>query len=151
MLINGAELHLLINHFPVILPLVGCALFIGAVYFKSPDYRKAALLFLIVSGLAAWISYLTGDSAEDVVKNFPGTNRQLIHEHEHAAKIAWLFAMVLGFLSGVGLWVEVKKKPLTRFAVLVLLALSLLGFGLMARTAHLGGLIKHEEIRGVAP
>ena len=101
MLINGAELHLLINHFPVILPLVGCALFIGAVFFKSPDYRKAALFFLIVSGLAAWISYLTGDSAEDVVKNFPGTNRQLIHEHEHAAKLAWQAAPLWTF-PGLG-------------------------------------------------
>ncbi|MEO5969219.1 MAG: hypothetical protein ABIQ95_04765, partial [Bdellovibrionia bacterium] len=85
---NGAQLHLLLNHIPLFLPLFGgSALGLGLIL-KSSDVKKFGLCLLFASALAAIPAYLTGVPAERVVKNYPGILRAAIEAHQAAALIS---------------------------------------------------------------
>lgn len=144
---NGAQLHLLTNHLPVIIPLVGMAVLLVGMIAKSGEIRKVGLWILLASALTAIPAYLSGSGAERQVKNYPGVSRNLIHEHEKAAKFAFIFNEVVGaacLLLLLALHLGKKTRP--ELLWFVLLA-CLFTFVVMARTAHLGGKIRHEEIR----
>ena len=96
---NGAHLHLLINHIPVLGTFFGLALLAFGVWKRSDDLRKAALGTLVIVALGAVAAYLTGEPAEDVVKGLPGVSRPLMSRHEDAAGIALGGAIVLGVLA----------------------------------------------------
>ena len=46
----------------------------------------------------------------------------------------------------MGLFLTLRKSSLTRAVALVTLFISLISFGLVARTGYLGGQIRHTEI-----
>lgn len=56
----------------------------------------------------------------------------------------------MGVASIIGLFLTFKKSPLTRTIAFVILFLSLISFGLVARTGYLGGQIRHTEISNSA-
>ena len=146
---NGAQLHLLLNHLPVLLPFAGIALVLVGLFPRFAAYREAGAALLVFSALMAIPAYLTGEPAESVVKNYPDASRLLIHDHEHFAfKSLWVLegagALALVLLYGSLLKKNFSKRLAPWFA---LIALSLVSFGLMGWTAHLGGLIRHEEVR----
>jgi hypothetical protein len=148
---NGAHLHLLINHIPVLGTFFGLALLAFGVWRRSEELRKAAFGTFVIVALAAVATYLTGDPAEDVVKGLPGVSRAMIGRHDDAAGIALSGAIALGVLALGGLiWFRGSKPIKTWFSTLVLAA-AVLVTGLMAWTANLGGQIRHPEIRPDAP
>ena len=61
---NGAQLHLLANHLPVIIPLVGMAVLLIGMLAKSSEIRKVGLWILLASALTAIPAYLSGSGAE---------------------------------------------------------------------------------------
>ena len=144
---NGAHLHLLINHIPVLGTVFGLALLAFGAWKGSDELRKAALGTFVIAALAAAATYLTGEPAEDVVKGLPGISRPLISRHEDAAGIALGGIIVLGVLALGGLiWFRWGRQMKTWFSVL-LLGTAMIVTGLMAWTANLGGQIRHTEIR----
>jgi uncharacterized membrane protein len=54
--------------------------------------------------------------------------------------------LLVGASALIGIVVTLKKSPLTRKTAIVILLLSLLSFGLVARTGYLGGKIRHTEV-----
>ena len=144
---NGAHLHLLINHLPVLGTFFGLALLAFAVWKGSDELRKAALGTFVIVALAAVATYLTGDPAEHVVKGLPGVSAAMIERHDDAAGIALGGAVTLGVLAlGELIWFRRGKPIKNWFSTCALLA-AILVTGLMAWTANLGGQIRHTEIR----
>ena len=144
---NGAHLHLLLNHIPVLGTFFGLALLAFAVWKRSDELRKAALGTFFIAALAATATYLTGEPAEDVVKGLPGIPRPLISRHEDAAGIALAGSIALGVLALGGLiWLRWGRQIKPWFSTLALAA-AIIVTGLMAWTANLGGQIRHTEIR----
>jgi uncharacterized membrane protein len=146
--VNGAELHLLLNHFPVIVPMVGLPTVVIGLLAKSSAVQKAGLWILVVGALVSAPAYLTGEPAEVVVKNYPGISRLVIHTHERAAKLSLILMLTtagMGLLSLLALRAKKRLPPAVWGIFLVLCATSLV---FMANTAHLGGLIRHEELNG---
>src|SRR5690606_32681293 len=74
-----------------------------------------------------------------------------IEHHEEAGKVAFLASVVLGVLALAGLVVGRKGTSVPRPLVLATLAEGLALSGYRGYTAHLGGLIRHTEIRDGAP
>ena len=144
---NGAEFHLLFNHLPVILSLVAGSLIAIGIFAGSKPVQNVGLGLMVTAALTAIPTYLSGEKAENIVKNFPGITRGAIHEHEDAAWTSLLFLEVTGALSLALILAPRFKRKIPRPVWATLLLLSLVSFVLMARTAHLGGLIRHEEIR----
>lgn len=143
---NAAQLHLLVNHLPVLGGAFGAALTAAGFVFGKDDLKKAGLWTLVLSGLSAAAADATGDGAEKVVEHLPGVLESAIHAHEEAAEKALTAALIVGAAALATLAHAWRTKALSsRFAAGVL-ALSLPACALAGWAAHLGGLIRHTEL-----
>jgi uncharacterized membrane protein len=103
-------------------------------------------LFIIIA-LLSIPAYLTGEPAEELVENLPGVDKASIEQHEEAAQVAFVGVLILGAATLVGLIFFGLGKSVPNSLSVIVLVLSLIVFVLMARTANLGGSIRHTEIR----
>jgi len=55
--------HLILNHFPTVGTVIGLGLLLGSLYLGSQDLELAALVLLVVLGLVAIPTYVTGAAA----------------------------------------------------------------------------------------
>ena len=146
-IMNGAHLHLLINHVPVLGTFFGLALLAFGAWKGSDELRKAALGTFVIAALASVATYLTGDPAEHVVKGLAGVSSALIERHDDAAGVALGGAIALGVLALGGLIWFRGGRPIKSWFGALALAAAILVTGMMAWTANLGGQIRHSEIR----
>jgi hypothetical protein len=95
-------------------------------------------------------AYLTGEpafvAAMEVLEETPANEDPLVEKHESAAGIAFTAAALAGVSALAGLIACRGGKPLPRRLSLAVLALAAATVLLMARTANLGGAIRHPEI-----
>jgi uncharacterized membrane protein len=145
---NWAHVHLLLNHVPVLGTIFGLALLIWGVWRRNHTLQRAALTVFVVGALVAIPVYLTGEPSEDAVENLAGTAENAIEIHEDAATLALVAVEVLGLIGLLGLFVH--RPGFARLVMPGALALAVITAGLMARTANLGGKIRHAELRGAA-
>ncbi len=141
------HMHLIINHFPVVGLIFSVALAGYAYYVNDNQVKRAALWAYTVVGITTIFAYLTGDPAEEMVEHKPGVLKQMIETHETAAMVASAFIAVVAILSVIELWNYKRGKPFNPKLMLGIFILSIIAILPIARTAYLGGLIGHEEIR----
>jgi uncharacterized membrane protein len=144
---NSAHFHLMLNHVPVLGTAFGLALLAWALLRKNEELRRTSLGFLIIVALLAIPTYLTGQPAEELVENLPGVDKPAIEQHEEAAELAFVGILVVGAAALTGLIFFRRGKSVPNSFSVMILVLSLIVFVLMARTANLGGLIRHLETR----
>ena len=144
---NPIEWHLLLNHLPIIVTLVGVVLLIYSLVVRNKSIIKASLSIFIFTALITIPVFLTGEDAEHEVKGLAGIRSDSIEEHEEFAAQALWGMELLGIISLVTL-ILLKKagKRFSRPFILVSLFLSLLVAALMIRTGHFGGMIRHSEM-----
>lgn len=143
---NGSQIHLALTHVPVILTLTGLAILFIALIRKNPTVTRVALYIIVAAGLFAIPVYLSGESAEEVVEHLPGVSENIIETHEDAG----LFALIMAIMNGIAaiIGIVLFNKPMFRKIIVPLvLVVSLVTSGVMIRTAHLGGQVRHSEIR----
>lgn len=144
---SAPHVHLILNHFPVVGTAAAAGLLVLALLTRRDVLARAGLWALVASAALAVPVYLTGGAAEDVVEEL-GVAERFIDAHEEAALITFVALLVLGALAASALWVYRRRSEIPLKLVAGLCALSL-GAGLLtARTANLGGEIRHTEIRG---
>jgi uncharacterized membrane protein len=143
---NQTHVHLLINHLPVFGSILGAIVLAHALWTKSNQTKIAAYNLFILSAIGAAIAYATGEAAADVVEKIPGVLEQNIEHHENFALVSLVASIILGTFSIVGLYLTIIKSSLTRTFASAVFVISLISFGLAARTGYLGGLIRHTEI-----
>jgi hypothetical protein len=91
---------------------------------------------------------LTGEPAEEVVEDLPGVTESLIHDHEEAAEASLVLMALAGVVGAAGLFMGRTGRENAEGKIQVAaLAITLLAAGALGRTAHLGGLIRHSELR----
>jgi uncharacterized membrane protein len=90
---------------------------------------------------------ISGEEAEHAVEELPGVFESLIEEHEESVSLVLWMLIPCGLLSMAGIWASFRKEELEKKLAYMSLILSLLGFVATARTAWLGGQIRHSEIR----
>lgn len=148
---EGAHLHLLINHVPVAGSFFALLLLVAS-HFYAPDVlRRTAFLVLIGSALAAAVTELSGEPAEDAIRGFPGVQRALIHDHEEMGEKSLIVSGIVGVLA-LGALVAWRRKPVPAAAATISLVATLAVCGVLAYTALLGGRIRHTEVRpGATP
>lgn len=143
---NQTHIHLLITHLPIFGSILGGLVLVHGLWAKSVQTKIAAYNLFIISAMGAGIAYLTGEAAEETVENIQGIVETTIKQHEEFALFALLSLIILGVASVIGVYVTIRKSPLTRTLAIVILFISLISFGLVARTGYLGGQIRHTEI-----
>lgn len=148
---DQTHIHLLITHLPIFGSILGGFVLGYAIWTKSDQTKIAAYCVLLISTMGAIIAYLTGEAAEETVEDIQGVSEGTIGQHEDFALVALIALCILGTASLVSLYLTYKKSPLTRNAALLTLVLSIISFGLVARTGYLGGQIRHTEIGSSVP
>jgi len=143
---NQAHIHLLITHLPIFGSILGGLVLAHGLWTKSSPTKIAAYNLFIISAIGAGIAYLTGEAAEEAVKKMQGVVEANIKTHEEFALFALISLITLGVASILGLILTLRKSQFTRTVAFIILCISLISFGLVARTGYLGGQIRHTEI-----
>lgn len=147
---NGAQLHLVLIHFPVAGVFFALLLLAYAFLRKNTDVLRAALGFLVLTGLAGLAAYWTGEGAEEAVEKVASVAGGWIHTHEEAAEAA-LIALEIAAALALGGLVFFRRSGGPRPAYLgAVFAATLAAAALLGRAAHHGGQIRHTEIRPAA-
>jgi uncharacterized membrane protein len=143
---NSVPMHLALTHVPVILSFVGLIMLVVAFFIKNPTLTKTSYIILLVAGVTALPVYFTGEGTEEAIENLPGVSEAIIERHEEVAKLAMISIIAGGLLALIALF-SFKWQVASRLFKMVVLLLAITSGGLMAQTAHLGGQIRHTEIR----
>jgi uncharacterized membrane protein len=143
---DQTHIHLLITHLPIFGSILGALVLAHGLWTKSNQTKMAAYNLFIISAIGSGIAYLTGERAEERVENIQGVVEATIKQHEEFALFALISLIILGVASIIGLFLTLRKSKLITTTAFVILAISLISFGLVARTGYLGGQIRHTEI-----
>lgn len=145
--LTPTHIHLLLNHVPTIGFGIAMGLLIGALVSRSDDLKKAALTVLVAVALLTLPTYLTGNAAEESIRNLPGVSRTLIATHEGAALVAFIFMEITGAVAWLALWQFHRRSRMTTRTLGTVLVLAVITMGLVTRAANVGGEIRHTEIQ----
>lgn len=143
---NSAQIHLALNHMPLLLSLLGGILLIIGMIKKNASFKSLSLYLLVAAALFTAPVYLTGEGTEEMVEHLTGVNDSAIEKHEDMAKITMIIISITGVISLIGLLLH-KNLRFSKLILGIALVLSFASFGTMAQTAHLGGLIRHSELQ----
>lgn len=146
---NGAHWHLVINHLPIIFPVVGLIVIITGLISKSEAVKRTAYLIFIIGALTAIAAMQTGEGAEDIVDNISGVSESYIETHEESAETFAVLSYILGGLSLLSLWASFKQKSFSTISSIVTLVFALVVLVFGKQTGTTGGEIRHTEIRSV--
>lgn len=144
---NGAHWHLVVNHLPIIFPLMGVIVLITGLITKSTAVKRTAFMIFILGVLAAIAAMTTGEGAEDVAEKLSGVTKNYIHDHEEAAEIFALLAYILGGISLIALWASLKQKRFSNVLAIGALVFAVVVLFFAKQTGTTGGEIRHTEIR----
>ena len=146
---NGAQVHLAVNHFPVVGVLIGALVLWTGTLIKISAVKRTGLAIILSAALAAIPAYFSGEPAAEIIEHRPQVSETWIESHEEAAETAFALTGLLGLGAAMALastrirGLGKLEKPTTRFVVVF----SILAFAALARAAHRGGLIRHDELR----
>jgi uncharacterized membrane protein len=137
----------MLNHVPVLGVVFGALVLAAGLRFHNDTLTRLALVTLVVAAFAAIPVYLSGGSSEDRIEKLVGVHESTIEQHEDAARVATIVLGALGLASLVML-IRSRRRSIPRALASALLVAALALSGVLAWTAHLGGQIRHSEIRG---
>jgi uncharacterized membrane protein len=154
--LDWPHIHIMINHFPVILVVMGAlAALLGTVRGRRGIWLYATAT-LTLAALATMPTYFSGEPAEKALHKPWYIARDAIHVHEDAALIAAILTGVAGLVA-LFAWRRLVRYPreltlpggLRTLVVITALAAA----GMMGYTSLLGGYIVHDApgLKGPAP
>jgi hypothetical protein len=147
---NGAQLHLMMNHIPVVGMIFTAAALAAGLLFRSGALVRSGFVLLVALSLAAVPVYFSGEPAEELVEDAAGVTHATIETHEDFAKIAMIGIVAIGLVALVAL-IRAGRREMPRGFAVVMLVAALAWSGVLAWTAHLGGQIRHPELTGQLP
>lgn len=144
---NGAHLHLLVNHLPIVFPIVGIIVLLTGLISKSEAVKRAAYLIFTIGAVSAFAAMATGEGAEEIVEKINGVSESYIETHEESAETFAIVSYILGLLSLLGLWASFKQKSFSNILNIVTLVFAFVVLFFAKDTGTTGGEIRHTEIR----
>ena len=146
---NSAQLHLALTHVPVLLSITGLIMLTVSFFIKNKTLTKTSYIIIAVAGILAVPVYLSGEETEEAVENLPGVSEGIISRHAEIAMWAMISIAVAGITALVAFF-SFRWPAFAKVSKLMVLIFSLATGALMVQTAHLGGQIRHTEIRSGA-
>lgn len=150
------HLHLLLNHVPTVGTIIGVGLLALGWAAKRDHVKEVSLVLLLGVALVTIPTYVTGNAAAEKICKTAGPNtpcqdptvlRAFIDAHEGAAFPAMIMMELVGAFAWLGLWQYRRSRHIPAWNSAIILLLSMVTFAAVARTANLGGDIRHPEIR----
>ena len=143
---NLPHWHLLLNHVPTVGFGVGVGLFLLALVAREQPLQRESLRIIVLAALVSIPVYLTGVAAGRLIEGLEGVSQIRIRIHADAALLAFVVMELTGGVAWLALW-QARRNTRARPGTVVAVALlALASFGLMARAAYIGGLIRHPEV-----
>jgi hypothetical protein len=137
----------MINHLPVVgMVLITLLLFVS-LYRRSRELQLVTLWGIVLLAVATIPVFLTGEPAEHLVEEIAGVSHDHIEEHEEFAKISFIAMLVLGGAGAVGLFLLRRREVMAGPFAGIMVLLSVAVMAMMGWAGHLGGEIRHSEIR----
>jgi len=154
--LDWPHVHIMINHFPVILAVMGAAAAVLGQFRGRRGVWLYATATMTLAALTAIPTYFTGEPAEEALHRPWYIARQAIHTHEEAALIAAIITGVAGLVALVA-WRRLVRYPReislpnglrTAVVVTAVIAAAAMGYASL-----LGGYIIHDApgLKGPAP
>jgi uncharacterized membrane protein len=144
---NDAHLHLVVNHFPIIGGIFGLGILILSLILKNKSVQNVAYGLFIVCAIFGAISMSTGEGAEEIVEKLPNVTHQIIHEHEEMAEKLAIILYVLGAVSLIGFYLNIKNHQKSTIISYFVVLISVVSIFFGKQTGTTGGEIRHTEIR----
>lgn len=141
---STVHLHLLINHAPFFGITFALLLLVISLAKNLENFRKLGLIIMVLSSLLIVPTYFSGEKSEEDVEDLPGVSERIIEEHEDAGKMALGLSGLLGVLALATLFLKDKNQKIALYSLLLV---GLMTEASIAKTANLGGQIRHTEIR----
>lgn len=118
---NWVDLHLMVNHFPIILIVAGSLAAIAALFARSPGLWRYAFITVLLAALTSPVAYVSGLQAEEIVEEKWYVEHEQVEEHEASGLYALVALLVAGVSAAVALWRRSKGTQVT-FAILSIVA-----------------------------
>ncbi len=146
-----SQLHLVLNHLPVIGAVIAVGLLLIGLRRHSADLRRAGLEVLFLVGLLTLPVYLSGVGAERQIADRSEVSMAVIDAHHDAALLGSILMLLTGMAAWMCLWQirRITRPARGAFAAVVVLAIATLA--LMGRAANLGGQIRHPDVSAFQP
>jgi hypothetical protein len=148
--VDAARLHLVFNHFPLIVMFIAAITLVAGQWSRSESVRRLGLAFVLLAGLFTIPTFLSGEGAEEIVEHLPSASKALIHDHEEAAeKVIWL----IGLSAAAALTTLVqafRSGTAPRLLLNVTAGLALASVAATGWVNSLGGPVSHPELRDAA-
>ena len=142
---NAAHWHLITNHIPIIGSFFISLLLVIGLIRKSDSLITTSYGLFILLGVFTFVAISTGGKAAGYLSTAGMTSDDYIKPHAEAAHKAALVMYATAVLSLIALLI--KSLRTNRFVPVLILLVSLAGFGLLLWTGSLGGEIMHKETR----
>jgi hypothetical protein len=151
---NWPYVHTLINHFPIILSVMGAAAAVTAFTLRRRAIWLYAVASLSFAGLTIYPTFLSGHEAEETMEHAWYVDKGMIHDHEEAAELTLWVVLVTGVISLYTWAWQVRRadavEPPVWLRTLVVVA-ALASVGTVAYASLLGGRIVHESPKLATP
>ncbi|MGO4906549.1 hypothetical protein [Flavobacterium sp. W20_MBD1_R3] len=144
---NDAHLHMVVNHFPIIGTIFGIGILVTGLLLKNNSVKNTAYVIFVIAAIFGILSMSTGEGAEEIVEDYPGIGKSIIHEHEELAEKLALVLDVMGGLSLLAIFLSFKKSSKEKFVSFLILSIGIVSLFLIQKVGTSGGEIRHTEIR----
>jgi hypothetical protein len=141
-----AHLHLMLNHIPILGPLLVLALLAWGVARSDWSYSRIALILLVIIGMVSIPVYVSGEPAEHALEDIRSLPEATVEAHEEAAVWAFAGLEALAVFAGVVLWRGRRGQVPSRAMLMAIVAATVIVTAVTIRTAYLGGQITHTEL-----
>lgn len=141
------HLHLVVNHLPIIFPIVGIIILLIGIFSKSKVTKRNAYVIFILGAITSAVAMGTGEAAENSATKIAGLSENLIEIHEEISEIFAGLTYALGAVSLVALIASFKNFVISKYAPYIVGLLAIIALFLAQKVGTTGGEIKHNEIR----
>ena len=146
---NAPQIHLLINHLPIIGLIIGILVVISGILWKKQAVSTVGLWISLVAGISSYPTMYSGGAAEHYIEEKESEydiSHDLIHEHEESAELAFWPCLATGILAGLALFGGYKEHKHSKKAEFLVVFIGIVAIILVGKAGLTGGQIRHPEI-----
>jgi len=146
-MLDAHYIHLLSNHFPIILSLTGFAVLSIGLLRHLKTVKLVGLYILLAASVSTIPAYLTGEDAEERIENSIGTSESMAEAHEEAAEIAFILTDILGVFALISILLLTKDHSLSLWANRLTWLVAFVSLIFLFNVGKTGGQIRRPELR----
>lgn len=149
---DGLQLHLLVNHVPIIGTIIGVMVVLVGAFLKMELVKRTGLVIYLATGLFVFAANFTGEDAEEIIEErVSWVSHDQIHEHEEAAETAMTITVIGLVLALIHLVNVPPSNSIQRLVLSAFLLAGIAGAIAVGIAGHEGGKIRRPDLGTTAP